>query len=445
MANLFTHATTFKKENIAEFFTDPFFMGEDIRNLITVRTDIKGTERLNHITHPSKITRKKTVPGFNPTGAMVLTQQEITVKPLAVEFEQNGRVFLDSVIQEALAQGFNEDDVEQMADPDFWNQIVLPVIAAAGRDDLVRQMFFADETKENFDVNKIIDNTVDVDYNVYTGFWTSLIRDITNGIIPAAQRITIDNGAVKQEEIQTLSGITGGQIDIQVNNKSHTQAFDTDAATTIGNWVTTHAASNLVRGELTGVVVTNEGGGAVKFVARHPGQQFEIVIVDAGTGGSFAQSGVVANVAHAALGVDEAENTFNSMVDNMTDELLAFSPIIMCTRTMARNYIQTLKNLGTDKAHTTILEGVGEVLTFENIPIVVRPEWDKFIKADHNSIFPHRAKMCVYENLLFATDGANDDEAVETWYNRDVQQRRYRVQYKAQTARLHDSLLMAAY
>ncbi len=445
MANLFTHALTFTKENIAEFFIEPFFEAIDIRNTITIRTDIKGTEKLNKVSRPSKVTRKKTSAGFTPTGDMVLTQQEITVKPVAVEFEQNGRAFLDSVLQEALAQGFNEDDVAQMADPDFWNQIVLPVIAQAGREDLIRQMFFADEKKETFDGDNFITGTGDVDYDVYTGFWTHFIGDVRKGIIPAAQRITIDNGAVKQEEIQTLSGITAGQIDIQVNNVSFTEAFDTDSTTTITNWFASHAAIIQARGELTGVVVTNPSAAALKFVAQHPGQQFEIVIIDAGTDGSFAQSAVVANVVHAALGTDEAENTLTKMVDAMPDELLQFNPIIKITRSMARNYIQTLKNLGTEQAHRTVLEGVGEVMTFEGFPLIVRPDWDKWLRIDHNKVFPHRAAMYTGENLLFATDGANDDEAVETWYNQDLQQRRYRVQYKGQTAYLHKELLMLAY
>lgn len=444
MANIFTHALTFEKENIQEFFVDPFFQGEDIRSLVTIRTDVKGTEKLNKVSRPSKITRKKDTPGFTPIGAMALTQQSITVQPLAIEFEQNGRAFLNSVIQEALAKGFSEDDVAQMSDPDFWNQIVIPIMAEAGREDLIRQMFFADIAKETFDGDFFTTGTGDVDYDVYTGFWPRFISDIRKLVIPAAQRITINNGAVKQEEIQTLDSITAGQIDLLVNNVSYTEAFDTDSATTITNWFTSHAATIQARGELTGIVVTNPSAAALKFVAQHPGQQFEVVITDAGTNGNFTQTGVVANVAHAALGTDEAENTFNSILDALPEELLAFNPAFMVSRSIQRNYIQTLKNLGTEKAHETVLNGV-TVPTFEGFPVVSRPDWDKWIKADLNSIYPHRVLFAPMENLLFATDGASDDEAVETWYNIDEQMRRYRVQYKAQTAYLHKELLMLAY
>ena len=83
--------------------------------------------------------------------------------------------------------------------------------------------------------------------------------------------------------------------------------------------------------------------------------------------------------------------------------------------------------------------------SFEGFPVVSRPEWDKWIKADENSVYPHRVIFAPMANLLFGTDGANDDKDVETWYNQEAQMRRYRVQYKAQTAYLHKELIMTAY
>jgi len=442
MADILTHALTFDKQSVEDIFVTPFFEAVDVRDQITVRTDIKGTEKLNRISRPSKITKRKEVPGFTPTGTMNLTETDLTVKPVAIEFEQNGRAFLNSVFESALAQGFSEDDIENMANPDIWNQVVLPILADAGRDDLIRQMWFADETKE-LNVSGIIDNDADPDYQVYTGFWTRLFNDIESGALPSAQVVNIDNGAVKQEESQTLSGITGGVIDLTVNGKTYQQAFNTDSATTIANWVASHASDIGARGALTGVTVTDETGGEIKFVAENAGQAFSVVIVSPGTGGSFAQSGVVANTGHSALGVDEADQTFELMIDQTPNELLAFEQVFIATRSMVRNYIQTLKNTGTDEAHRTIINGQS-LMTYEGIPIWIRPEWDINIKNDHNSVFPHRAILTTKENLLFGTDGASDDEAVETWYDRNLQQRRYRVQYKAQTLHLHQELIVVA-
>ena len=449
MSNLLTHATTFKKENVREFFVEPFFQGLDIRDMITVRTDIKGTERLNRVTRPTKITKRKTTPGFTPTGALTLSVTEITVKPLAIEFEQNGRAFIDSVVQAALAKGWEEDDVAAMTDPDFWDEIVLPIIADAGKEDLIRQMWFADEKKETNDTavvsTGVITGDVDDDYQVYTGFWTRFIENIEDGVIPSKQRIVIDNGAVKQEVIETLDSITGGSITLTVNNVAFVEAFDTDSATTVTNWFNTHAAAIKDRGATTGVIVTNPSAAALKFVAEHPGQAFIVTETDAGTSGNWTASAIVANVGHAALGTDEADNTLNSMLNDVPEELLEFTNMLYkVSRTINRNYIGTLKSTGSEAAHQIILNGI-TFTSFEGIPVIVYPEWDKWIRIDQNSVYPHRAILTVAENLFFATDGASDDEDVETWYDRNLQLRRYRVQYKAQTIHLHNELVMLAY
>ena len=68
-------------------------MGEDIRGAITVRTDIKGTELLNKISRPSFLTKPKISAGFTPSGSFTLTHPAITVRPMAMEFEQNARAF----------------------------------------------------------------------------------------------------------------------------------------------------------------------------------------------------------------------------------------------------------------------------------------------------------------------------------------------------------------
>ena len=150
MSNIFTQTTSpaFKRQAIDEYFIQPMFMAEDIRGLITVRTDIKGTETLNRIGRPSMLTKPKVSPGFTAAGGFNLTYTDITVKPMALEFEQNARAFWGSIVEQLLASGYKEDDVEQMKSPDIWNKIMLPLIAQAGQDDLVRQMFFANPAAE---------------------------------------------------------------------------------------------------------------------------------------------------------------------------------------------------------------------------------------------------------------------------------------------------------
>ena len=105
--------------------------------------------------------------------------------------------------------------------------------------------------------------------------------------------------------------------------------------------------------------------------------------------------------------------------------------------------MHTVKNKTGDLPLTMMLNGIN-VPTYEGYPVLIRPDWDTWIAGYQNGIQPHRAVLTTQKNLIFATDGLMDSEDVETWYNPDLQMRRYRVQYKAQTAYLHSELLMLA-
>ena len=57
MADLITHALTFSKESVTDYFLKPLFLQNDIRDIITIRTDIQGNEKLDYIDSLSKITK----------------------------------------------------------------------------------------------------------------------------------------------------------------------------------------------------------------------------------------------------------------------------------------------------------------------------------------------------------------------------------------------------
>lgn len=443
--SIFTQTTSpeFAKQSVSEFFVEPMFMAEDIRGAVTVRTDIKGTEKLNRISRPSMITKPKVAAGFNPTGTFNLTYQNITVKPMAIEFEQNGREFWGAIVAQLLASGYKEDDVEQMKSPDIWNKIMLPIIAQAGQKDLVRQMFFADPYHENI-VSTKPNGIIDDNYSGYTGFMTHLIRDVANATIPASQHVKIQSSTtpVKKEQIITYTAGTDTKIGITINGVLYEQAYATSATVTAANWLNTHKANIENRAGINGVVVTNPSGAQIKVVSKFAGQDFTLTYAVTGNG-TFASSGLINPVKAAGLAQDEADLTLELMIDNMLPELSEFNPVFMLTRSMFRNLVHTFKQRGTDFADTVLLNGI-KVPSYEGIPLIVRPDWDIWIASSYNGILPHRAILTTQKNLLFATDGTNDSEMIETWYNPDIQSRRYRVQYKAQTAYLHKELLVLA-
>jgi hypothetical protein len=445
MANIFTQTTSppFLKQSVKEFFIEPMFLAEDFRGAVTVRTDIKGTERLNRISRPSMITKPKLSAGFNPVGSFELTYQDITVKPMAIEFEQNAREFWGAIVEQLLASGYKEDDVEQMKAPDVWNKIMLPLIAQSGQNDLVRQMFFADPVAEVLATGKPT-GVVDDNYSGYTGFMTHFFNGVKAGVIPSGQHVPIATAATaaRQEKILTYSASTDTTITVTINGVDYTQAYATSAAATVAAWLTAHKAAIEARAGVNGVIVTNPTGAQIKVVSKYKGGQFDFTAVADGSG-SFASSGVVAAVNYGALATNEADTTLESMLDAVTPEMHEFPLAFMITTTMWRNLVKTFKNRETLFGDQVMQNGV-KLPTYEGIPIMIRPDWDTWINSAHAGLFPHRALLTTQKNLLFGTDGTMDSEMIESWYNQEAQMRRYRVQYKAQTAYLHKELIVLA-
>ncbi|MDP2237006.1 MAG: hypothetical protein Q8J88_11280 [Bacteroidales bacterium] len=442
--NIFTQTTSppFLKQAVDEFFIQPMFTAEDIRGIITVRTDVKGTERLNRIGRPSMMTKPKAVPGFNPAGGFNLTYTDITVKPMSMEFEQNAREFWGSIIEQLLASGYKEDDIEQMKSPDIWNKIMLPLIATAGQDDLIRQMFFANPLAEVM-AGGIPNGTIDDNYSGYNGFMSWLLKDTQTGVIPAAQHIPVASSvaAVKAEKILTYTAGTDTAINVVINGITYVQAYASNANTTVANWLTAHKAAVEARADINGVIVTATGAG-IKVVSKSKGQEFTFTATVTGNG-TFAASGVVAATKAGKLAANESDTTLEAMLDAVTPEMHEFNLNFMITSSMWRNLVHTFKNRETVLGDAVMQNGL-KVKTYEGYPIIVRPDWDKWITSAQNGIHPHRAVLTTSKNLLFATDGTADSEMIETWYNQEAQMRRYRVQYKAQTAYIHKELMVLA-
>lgn len=445
MSNIFSHAISpaFTKQSIRDFFVTPFFMGEDIRGAITVRSDIKGTELLNKISRPSFITKPKSTAGFTPAGTFALSTQSITVAPMAMEFEQNARAFWGSIVEQLLATGYKEDDIERMKEPDIWNKIMLPIIAQAGQQDLIRQMFFGNPVQETL-TSGVPTGTVDTNFSGYTGFMTHFIKDVYAGTIPAAQHVVVASAtsAVKAEKIQTYSAGTDTFLVLTINGVAYSQAYRSSATVTCNDWLATHKATIEARAGFNGVIVTNPSAGAIKCVSRYKGQTFDFTAAVTGTG-TCAASGVVAAIKQGALASGEADSTLEEMIDGARPEMFEFPLVFMVTRSMWRNLVHTIKNKTGDLPLTMMLNGIN-VPSYEGYPVLVRPDWDTWIATYQNGVQPHRAVFTTQQNLIFGTDGLMDPHDIESWYNPDLQMRRYRVQYKAQTAYLHSELLMLA-
>ena len=98
MADLITHSLSFTKESLREYFIKPLFVESDIRDLITVRTDLKTGEKLDLISELDKITKgyaKGT--SFTASTGVTITQKTVSVVKMKAEVHQNGRAFVNYV------------------------------------------------------------------------------------------------------------------------------------------------------------------------------------------------------------------------------------------------------------------------------------------------------------------------------------------------------------
>lgn len=434
--SLVTQSLSFNKESKTEFLFKPLFLENDIRDIVTIMTDIQGTQLLDYVSTLTKITKGyKKGTNYTTSTGVEITQRPISVVQMKAQIAQSGDEFLGWVKEHALKKGYKLNDIQGT----LFARIVLEVYAKAISHDLQRQAFWGDLIKET----STSDATLDIHYKEYDGFWTRLITDFGDSTIPASQRITMDNSAVSQVGTTTLTG-TSGTGNITINGTAYLVTFNTSNTQTATDFVASHA--NAIAARHYGHVLTSSGAGVI-LTSGVEGVAFLMSANINATGDSAGNNvATTANTLPAALAADEAYDAMVLMEDAMPPEMLEnYSQLrIICTRTWMSNYRVTLESDGTEAAHTELLNGKN-VLTFRGIPLIVRHDWDVTIAADFPGYYTHRALLTMPKNLIWATDLNAAIDMVESWYNQDNQERNFRVEYKAGTNYRHTNYIVAAY
>ena len=443
-----SHALSYSKESIREYFIKPMFVQSDIRDIVTVRTDIKNSEKLDFIDNLDKITKAYAQgTSFTTSTGVTITQKTLQVSDMKAEIAQNGKAFLNYVKEALLAKGVDENDIAK--GDGLFEQIAMEIYMAGLARDFQRQIFFGDLVKEDI-VSGVADGSLDADYKEYDGFWTRIINAFDDSTIPAAQYLDLnsstyqDTVAVKQVATATVSG-TAGSLILTINGVNYTTANTGAAIATAAQFVTDHAATIAARfGKL---VVTNPSGADVVVTAGIAGSALSVV--DASTGGTTASvAATAANVQNTTLKTDAALTAFKALWSKMPASLKGLMQRegrIMVTGSVADNYTDTIEALnGSDAAYFTLRDGE-KVKAFRGIPIVERIEWDEHISDDFDGVRPHRILFTIPRNLVVGTDGISDDTKVESWYEILTQNRHMRVEYKAGTQYIHEDYIVAAY
>ena len=444
MANLMSHSLSFSKESVSEYFIKPLFIQSDIKDIVTVRTDIKNSEKLDFIDNLEKITKAYAQgTSFTTSTGVTITQKTLSVSDMKAEVAQNGKAFLNYVKESLLKKGVDENDIGDT----LFEEILMEIYMGGIARDFQRQVFFGDTAKEAR-TSEAPNGTLDADYKEYNGFWTRMINDFDSAALPAAQYQDINSStyqttvAVKQVDTGVVTG-GSGTLGLVINGTTYTEAFDTSVATTIANFVASHAATVLARegklvlsGTATDLIVTAGIAGMKQIVA------------DASTTMDSNIATTTANVANTTLKTDAALTAFKALWSKMPNSLRKLfkqEGKIMVTASVADNYTDTIESLnGSDAAYFTLRDGE-KVKAFRGVQIVEREEWDEHIENDFDSVRPHRILFTIPRNLVVGTDGISDDTKIESWYEQLTQNRHVRVEYKAGTQYVHEDYIVAAY
>jgi len=444
MANLMSHSLSFSKESVSEYFIKPLFIQSDIKDIVTVRTDIKNSEKLDFIDNLEKITKAYAQgTSFTTSTGVTITQKTLSVSDMKAEVAQNGKAFLNYVKESLLKKGVDENDIGDT----LFEEILMEIYMGGIARDFQRQVFFGDTAKEAR-TSEAPNGTLDADYKEYNGFWTRMINDFDSAALPAAQYQDINSStyqttvAVKQVDTGVVTG-GSGTLGLVINGTTYTEAFDTSVAVTIANFVASHAATVLARegklvlsGTATDLVVTAGIAGMKQIVA------------DASTTMASNTATTTANVANTTLKTDAALTAFKALWSKMPNSLRKLFKMegkIMVTASVCDNYTDTIESLnGSDAAYFTLRDGE-KVKAFRGVQIVEREEWDEHIENDFDSVRPHRILFTIPRNLVVGTDGISDDTKIESWYEQLTQHRHVRVEYKAGTQYVHEDYIVAAY
>jgi len=443
-----------QKDLLYQFFTPLFIDNPILNEQFTVIPDVKTSRELLMISPLDKITKGyQRGTSFTSSTGVTITAKTLTVARMKAQVEQTPDEFWQSVYQVLVDSGVDANDVENS--PEL-RAIIIKAFADAMTRDSIRQGWLGDTAKETMTNTGGLyspSGTADVDYKEYTGIWPRVQAAVEAGDILSAQYVDINSStyqnqvAVKGKKTMTLSG-TSGTANIPINGVDYLATFATSLTITAQNFVTAHAATIAAR---FGKCVVTAGAGTIIVEAGYPGMNV-LVGAAVNVSGDLASSGVAATTAavkNTTLKAGASKDILQAMYEARTDELAEFDSSearFDVTRSIYENYLAYLQTqTGAEAAYSTLVNGV-RTLTFNGIPLIKRPDWDKRWKsADFGYVQPHRALLSTHKNYVFGTDSSDDMAKVEAWYELKDQLNYFRAQYCAGTQIVHPIYIVPAY
>jgi hypothetical protein len=251
-----------------------------------------------------------------------------------------------------------------------------------------------------------------------------------------------------------------------VNGVNYLATFATDITTTTGNWITANTAALLLRG----FVVT--GTTTVILTSSIPGQPFAAPTITNASGNlTGTVAATTANTSNVALTAGQSYTILSNLYTQAPKVLknlktlgkpigkpsiqdgapaeTKVNKVFLVTDSIYENYIAYLESIAVAPAFVQIVEGV-DAVTFRGVPVIPMG-WDGYLAADFPSAsgalpaYAHRAIYMATGNLVIGVQNQSQDQMLMFWYNKDLEQNRFRVKFNMGVNYIHNELLAVAY
>lgn len=435
-----TNGYEFKGKEMEDIVLRPIFMGTLPNEMgIKVVMDVKSKTKLTFFGPVSKIL-KAYADGWTGGSASTKKQKELILKEFKAENSYSKQDYKNTVMENITQKGG-----DNAIDGTAVMKAELELFMSGIKEDVRRIFWLGDTAKKTVATvssTQVYTSTADADYNVIDGLWKAITgQAATSPTADQVKRIAISNGAVAQVTTHTLTG-TSGTANITINGITFLATFTTNLTTSAANFVTTHTAALAAMG----ITVTSSSANVI-LTATIAGAPFVSTAAAANVSGDMAGSvaQTTANTAPAALGTDEAKETFKLMITGSNKILKSMlkEARFYATDTMIENYVNTLEALGTEAAHKAVVDGI-ERLTYRGIPIIPM-NVDQHLEADFVNAYPHRAILTIPNNLCLVMNTSTDWAETVTWFEKKDNKNMIRSQFEFGADFILPELVTVAY
>ena len=441
-AGFITTSVAWGNKETLDYFFKPLFVGKNPieTEYFKVMLNIQSKQKLNYFGAASKIL-KAYAKGFSGATGAAYTQRTLETVRLKAEASDDALEFYNTVFEQGLSKG----DWNDLTQNDLLN-ILVTIYQNALKSDIYRQAWLADKYKETVSSGNY-SGTADVDYNAFDGLWKIIFDNASTS--PSATQIkryaSVD-GAVAQVQTLTMTG-TSGTANVNVNGVNYLATFATDLNTTHANFVATHAAALALR------KITLTGTTTAIFTSAVPGQPFATVTITNVSGnlaGSVAAT--TANTAPSALSAGEADTILNALWTQAPKVLKALDKsekVFLVSDLVYENLLAYYESVVVPQAFTMKLDGV-DVIAYRGIPVIPMG-WDTHLSADFPQAtsslwaYPHRVIYTAKQNLVIGLDTTDQQMATDIWFNKDLEENRFRCKFNMGVNYVHNELMIVCY